>query len=177
MTMVGPVTGWFELSQVKNKPNTFVYMKQFDSAWLAQYPCPRKIGFDNVQEFVAEFSELCNNMGRLKQRPSSSWNPHSDAILERIHQVLADYLWSFNLDERTINNMDKDPFEEFLVATVFSIQCSYHQTHDHFLAQLVFSKDIFMPVDAEIDWEMIQQRKQLKIQQHMCLCVAFIKFA
>ena len=63
--------------------------------------------------------------------------------------------------------MDADPFEEYLAAAAFSIQCSYHQTHDHSPAQLAFGRDIFMPVDAEIDWEKIQQRKQLKIQQEI----------
>ena len=127
---------------------------------------PREIGFDNGGEFIAEFSELCDNMG-LKQRPLSSWNPQSNAILERIHQVLADCLRSFNLDERTINDNDQDfdPFEEYLAAAAFSIRCSYHQTHDHSPSQLVFSRDMFMPVNAEIDWEKIRQRKQLKIQQ------------
>ena len=91
MMMVDPVTGWFELSQLKGKPDVFVCMKRFDSTWLACYPRPREIGFDNGGEFMAEFSELCDNMG-LKQRPSSSWNPQSNAILERIHQVLADCL-------------------------------------------------------------------------------------
>ena len=113
---------------------------------------------------MAEFRDLCDNMG-LKRRPSSSWNPESNAILERIHQVLADCLRSFNLDERTINEMDDDPFEEFLSAAAFSIQCSYHQTHGHSPAQMVFGRDMFMSVDAAIDWEKIQQRKQLKIQQ------------
>ena len=79
---------------------------------------------------MAEFLELCDNIG-LKQRLSSSWNPQSNAILERIHQVLSDCLHSFNLDERTLNEQDTDSFEEYLVAAAFLIGCSYHQTHDH----------------------------------------------
>ena len=80
-------------------------MKRYDSAWLALYLRPREVGFDNGGEFIAEFSELCDNMG-LKQYPSFSWNLQSNAILERIHQVLADCLGSFNLDEHLINNQD-----------------------------------------------------------------------
>ena len=139
-------------------------MNHFDSTWLACYPRPKEIGFDYWGEFMAEFSELCDNMS-LKQCPSSFWNPQSNAILERNHQVLADCLRSFNLEKGTINDMDEDSFEEYLAAAAISIQCSYHQTHDHSPAQLVFGRDMFMPVDAEIDWEKIQQRKQLKIQQ------------
>ena len=112
MTMADPVTGWFELTQLKDKPNAFVVMKRFNSSWLARYPQPREIGFDNGGEFMAEFKDLCNNMG-FKRRPSSSWNPQSNTILERIHQVLADCLRSFNLNERILNEMDDDPFESF----------------------------------------------------------------
>ena len=65
-----------------------------------------------------EFKDLCDNMG-LKRRPSSSWNPQSNTILERIHQVLADSMRSFNLDECTLNEMEDDPFEELLAAAAF----------------------------------------------------------
>ena len=37
MTMIDPVTGWFELAQLKGKSNVFVCMKHFDSALLARY--------------------------------------------------------------------------------------------------------------------------------------------
>ena len=30
---------------------------------------------------------------------------------------------------------------------------------------MVFGRDMFMSVDEEVDWEQIQQQKQLKIQQ------------
>ena len=53
--MVDQVTGWFELSQLKGKPNGFMCIKCFDSAWLARYPCPREIWFDNGGEFMADF--------------------------------------------------------------------------------------------------------------------------
>ena len=66
MTMVDPVTGWFELSQLKGKPDAFVCMKRFNSAELAHYPCPREIEFNNGGEFKAEFPDLCNNIGSVK---------------------------------------------------------------------------------------------------------------
>ena len=49
----------------------------------------------------------------------------------KIHQVLADCLCLFNLDQQPINNMADDPFEEYLAAAAFSIRCSYNQTHGH----------------------------------------------
>ena len=63
MSIIDPVTGWFEMSQLKGKPNVFVCMKRFDSTWLACYSRPREIRFNKREEFMAEFSELCDNMG------------------------------------------------------------------------------------------------------------------
>ena len=51
--------------------------------------------------------------------------------------------------------MNDDLFKEYLVAAAFSIRYSYHQTHEHLPAQVVFRRDMLMPVDVEIDWENI----------------------
>ena len=74
MTMVYPVTCWFELAQLKGKPNAFRCSEHFNYVWLAYYLCLRENIFNNEGEFMATFPELCHNMG-LKQRPLSSWNP------------------------------------------------------------------------------------------------------
>jgi hypothetical protein len=155
MTMVDPVTGWFNLAPLCGNPTAFRAQQLLDNTWLARYPRARG-------KFKAEFKDLCDNMG-LKQKPSAAWNPQSNAILERIHQVLADCIRSFNLEEREFNELDDDPFEEYLTAAALSIRCAFHQTHGHFPAQMMFGNDRFMPVSADIDWELIKQQKQERI--------------
>ena len=87
-------------------------MKRFNSAQLAHYLCLREIWSDKGG-FMAEFMELCDNMG-FKKYMSSSGNPHQfDVILERIQQVLADCLRSFSLDQHTINTMNDDLLKNF----------------------------------------------------------------
>ena len=66
LTMIDPVTGWFEIAALKDSPNAYEVQRLFDSYWLARYPRPREIGFDNGSEFKAEFKELCQNMGLQK---------------------------------------------------------------------------------------------------------------
>ena len=63
MTMVDPVTGWFEQQQLYGTPTAYRCQEILDNVWLARYPRPREIGFDNGGEFKAEFRVLCNNMG------------------------------------------------------------------------------------------------------------------
>ena len=47
MTMVNLVTGWFELTKLKDKPNTFICMERFNSVWLVRYPHLRENEFNN----------------------------------------------------------------------------------------------------------------------------------
>ena len=138
MTMVDPVTGWFEQAQLYGTPTAYRCQQIFDNTWLARYPRPREIGFDNGGEFKAEFKQLCANMG-LKEKTSLPWNPQSNSILERIHQVLGDCLTTFELEELDIDvDEEEDPFEEYLTMATYAIRCAYHKTHGYSPGQLVF---------------------------------------
>ena len=162
MTMIDPVTGWFEVAKLRNGPTALEAQRLLDSVWLARYPRPRQIGFDGGSEFKAEFKELCENMG-LTQKPSGAWNPQSNAILERVHQVLGDCLRSFNLEDQQLDQ--EDPFEKFLTASAYAIRCAYHTTLGYSPAQLVFGRDMFMPVNFQVDWNRIKQQKQRRIDK------------
>jgi len=162
LTMVDPVTGWFELARLKDSPNAAETQRLMDSVWLARYPRPKEIGFDGGSEFKAEFQELCENMG-LKRKPSGAWNPQSNSVLERIHQVVKDCLLSFNLEQRDLH--EKDPFEEFTTKAVYAIRSAIHTTLGYSPAQLAFGWDMFMPVNFPVDWEAIRARKQKSIHK------------
>jgi hypothetical protein len=43
--------------------------------------------------------------------------------------------------------------------------CVFHQTHGHSPAQMVFGRDMLMPVSADINWEEIKERKQERIRK------------
>ena len=55
MTMVDPVTGWFEQRQLYDEPNAFTCQQILDSVRLSWYPRPKEIGFNNGSEFKLEF--------------------------------------------------------------------------------------------------------------------------
>ena len=160
--MIDPVTGWFEVAALQDNPNANEIQRLFDSYWLARYPRPVEIGFDNGSEFKMEFQDLCKNMG-LTKKTSLPWNPQSNSILERVHQVLGDCLRTFNLDNKELN--PDHPFEEFLTASAYAIRCAYHTTLGFSPAQLVFGRDMFMPIETPVDWEQIRIRKQNQINK------------
>ena len=70
MTMVNPVTGWFEQAQLYGTPTASQCMQIFDNTQLACYPRPREIGFDNGGDFKAEFRELTKSKKKSFLEPA-----------------------------------------------------------------------------------------------------------
>ena len=101
----------------------------------------------------------------LKKCPSNAWNPQSNTILERIHQVLAGGLVTFDLEGTHIDKDEEDPFEEYLSVVSYTIRSSYHQSHGHSPAQLVFGRNMFSLVATDIDWNAIKASKQTQINK------------
>jgi len=50
LTMIDPATGWFEIKAITDKSAASI-MEHFDNEWLARYPRPQGIIFDNGGEF------------------------------------------------------------------------------------------------------------------------------
>ena len=60
--MIDPATGWFKVKDIKN-PSADECMTAFDDEWLAHYPRPEYIGFDNGSEYKNIFKKLYKNYG------------------------------------------------------------------------------------------------------------------
>ena len=156
MTMMDPATNWFEIAPITN-PDSDSCQRAFDSYWLARYPRPQEVGFDNGKEFKWLFAELCRNFG-MKQKPTTDYNPQANAILERVHQVLGNQLRTFELDKQELP--EENPFEPFLTATAYAIRSTYHTTLQATPGQLVFGRDMILPIQFKADWAQIALRKQ-----------------
>ena len=162
LTMIDPATGWFEVKEVAAR-EAHVVAKAFDEAWLSRYPRPKYIGFDNGSENKGVFSETVDNYGLIK-KPSTTYNPQSNGIVERVHAVLNDMLRTFELEERELD--DSDPWSEFLSAAAFAIRATYHTTLQATPAQLVFGRDMILPVAITADWERIREKRQDEINRN-----------
>ena len=161
MTMIDPATGWFEIAPIID-PTSDECQRAFDSCWLARYPRPAECGFDNGKEFKWLFAELCDNMG-LKKKPTTDYNPQGNAIIERVHQVLGNSLRTFELEERELDA--HNPFEPFLTATAYAIRSTFHTTLKATPGQLVFGRDMLLPIQFKADWAQIALRKQSRINE------------
>jgi transposase InsO family protein len=63
----------------------------FHNTWLAHYPHPQFIVFDNGGEFKREFKQMYENYG-IKAKPTKSHNPQANAIIEQVHKVVNNML-------------------------------------------------------------------------------------
>ena len=154
--MIDPVTGWFEIKAII-KPDAATVMDAFYEAWLCRYPRPEQIGFDNGSEFKQVFSDTCNNYG-IKQKPSTSHNPQANGILERIHQVVGNSLRTMELESAQLRS--EDPWSPHLASVAWAIRSTYRTVLCASPGQLIFGRDMVLPIQFQVDWARIQERRQ-----------------
>ena len=62
-----------------------------------------------------------------------------------------------------VNAEDADPFQKCLSEAAYAIRCGFHATHGHSPGELVFGRNMFLPVETPVDWEAVKERKQKSI--------------
>jgi len=161
LTMIDPATGWFEIKDVKHA-NAQEVSAAFDDTWLCRYPRPQYLGFDGGSEFKSVFEQMRRNY-EMKKKPSTSYNPQSNGIIERVHQVLNDILRTFELEKKELD--ERDPWGQFLSTVGFAIRSSYHTTLGATPGQLVYGRDMILPMPFEPNWELIKSKRQAEINR------------
>ena len=87
--MIDPVTGWFEVTQYRDK-KAMMNANKVETMWLVRYPWPVEITYDQEGELLGhEFKNiLIENEYGIKTKPASLGKAQANTIVERIHQVL-----------------------------------------------------------------------------------------
>ena len=181
MTMLDPVTGWFEIVEVpqyiaqeleesrktKSKrlvDNSFIdkssarISRLFDQVWLSRYPRPKKVIFDNGSEFKKDFVPLLKEFS-IKPKCTTIKNPQSNSPVERIHQVLRYMLLKKNLAEDTLDYID--PFGSILASVAWAVHSSYNNTTDTTPTQLVFGRDMMFNLSTLVKWKDLSIKSKL----------------
>ena len=94
---------------------------------------------------------------------STEYNPQSNGILERVHQVLGNALRNFEIEKRELD--EQNPWDEFLTSAAFAIRSTHHMVLEASPAQLVFNRDMFLPVKYVADWTRIRLKRQKRINK------------
>ena len=134
MTMIDPATGWLEVHEIKNKTSDNISRILYQN-WLTRYPRPKKIIFDNGNEFKSSFLQLCKEYG-IHPSITTAYNPQGNSVIERVHQVLGNMLRASNIE--TIELYIDDRWSSILSSIAWAVRTTYHTTLGASPAQLVY---------------------------------------
>ena len=163
LTMIDPATGWLEIKDITTKQADNV-ANVLEQTWLTRYPRPSVITLDRGSEFMAEVSQLIRNDYGIKKKPITVRNPQANAIIERVHQTIANIIRTFDLNNTEVE--EENPWSGILAATMFAIRSTVHTTSQYTPMQLVFGRDSILNVAHTANWKLIQARKQRLIRQN-----------
>ena len=100
---------------------------------------------------------MCDNYG-LKSKPTTTYNPCSNGVVEHVHKVLGDSLRTYELQKRDLP--EYDPFGSFLSAAAWAIPSTIHTTLQATPGQLVFGRDMLLDLAFKANWGAICAHKQ-----------------
>ena len=101
---------------------------------------------------------VTNDYG-IKRKVISTRNPQANAVVERVHQTLANLIRSQEIQNDPYVDED-DPWMGILAATAFALRSTYHTTLQATPGQLVFGRDMILNLQFQADWTAIKRRKQ-----------------
>ena len=163
MTMIDPTTGWFEIAEVPYEDIGSARLSLiFNKTWLARYPRPKKVVYDNATNLKKHFVELILDYG-IKPALITVKNPQANAMVERVHQVVVNMLRVKKLTNHIFDYLD--PWGEIFASVAWAIRSSYHSTKEATPAQLVFNRDMVMNIAHIANWKSMAEKRQLQINR------------
>ena len=136
--------------------------QQFENAWLARYPRPINVIFDQGREFTGyEFQQMLHHHG-IHARPTTIKNPQANAICERLHQTIANVLRPL-LMENPPNNFEQATMvlDTALQTAAYSVCATIHGTLQISPGALVFHRDMLLDLPLIADLHLLCNRRQV----------------
>ena len=116
-----------------------------------------------MREIVNKFRKLLTEIEYgITAKPNTSVNPISNTLLESIHQVLGNLVRTFYISTQPYVDED-DPWTGILAEVAFSILSTTNSKKGYIPVQLIFGRDIILPIKHRMDCKLICHRKQMQI--------------
>jgi len=98
LTMIDPITGWFEIAEIPAK-SADVVTDIFERTWLVSYPRPALVNMDRGCEFMAEMQCMLHDDYGIEKKMTTTRNTQANSMVEcahnTVHQLIASqkYHW------------------------------------------------------------------------------------
>ena len=163
LTCIDTVTNLVELIRVDNKTAQHVSDK-FCQSWLTRYPRPMRVLHDKGGEFKGrEFSWLLKRFG-IQDVPSTSKNPQSNSICERMHQTVGNILRILIHTNPPLNiTQAKETVDMALAQATHAMRTAVMTTLGSPPGSLAFSRDMFLNIPLIADWQAIAKHREQRV--------------
>jgi len=148
---------------LENKSSLHVSNK-FYSLWLPRYPRPLRCIHDNGTEFTAPpFQHLLQHYG-IQSVTTTVKNPQANSVIERMHLSFGQILRSI-LAEAKMNNNEQHSdllnayIDTALSSSIYAINSAINTTTKVSPGDLVFQRDMILPITCVTKWEIIRNKK------------------
>ncbi len=125
--------------------------------WLSRYPRCCFVIYNNGSEFKLNFEYLCITYG-IKRKPTTVKNPQANAILECLHQVLAQMLRTAELNMAEI--VTPDDVDVFVDNAAWAICSTYHTVLKTSPGMAIFGCNMLFDIPFIADWNKIGNYRQ-----------------
>jgi len=150
----------FELIRVDEKSSQHVWQK-FVNSWLARYPRPLRVIFDQGGEFIGR--EFISGLIQLGIQPVSitSKNPQANAVCERSHRTVKNQLRAM-MHNNEVNDIGDalDYIDTAFASCMFASRTAVHRGLGYSPGGLIFQRDMLLPLPILADFELVRQRRQ-----------------
>ncbi len=178
LTLINPTSSWFKIAelpvvkwlrwQTVNSKELLIADEIFDKTseciaklvnktWLCRYLRCCHLIYNNGNEFKLHFEYLCESYG-IKHTPTMVKNPQVNGILERVHQVLGQMLWTAELD--MADSVTPDDVNIFLDNAAWAIRSTYHRVLKASPGAAIFGQDMLFDIPFVADWHKIGEQRQ-----------------
>ena len=167
LTCIDPVTNLAELIHINNKTSKEVAEK-FRQSWLCRYPWPIRCIHDNGGEFVGyEFQQLLHQCN-IKSHHTTSKNPQSNAICERMHQTVGNILRTI-LHAKPSNQLNPTSIiDEALLTTVHCLRSTVSRSlNQHSPGEIAFNRHMFLDLPITADLHLLNKHRSAIIRKNL----------
>jgi hypothetical protein len=167
LTCIDTVSNLVELIRVDNKTSAHVRDK-FTQCWLCRYPRPVRCVHDKGGEFIGSAFQWLLELFTIKDVCSTSKNPQSNAICERMHQTVSNVLRTL-VHTNPPQNMAsaRDIVDDALATAMHAMRTTVATTLGSAPGSLAFARDMFLNVPLIADWQSIARLREHHVNENL----------
>ena len=167
LTCIDTASNLVELIRIDNKTADHIRDK-FVQSWLCRYPRPVRCVHDKGGEFIGKEFQWLLEMFSIKDVCSTSKNPQSNAICERMHQTVENVLRTL-IHGNPPKNMSKarDIVDDALATAMHAMRTTVATTLDSAPGSLAFARDMFLNVPLVADWQTIARKREQHVNENL----------